>query len=79
MRVSGNAPFWFFTKKFWSFVRLKVAASVIAAPVAPPDALRCSLVLAVVRTKVSSPPSADIAFALAEAIYKQLANAGSAD
>src|SRR4030095_13387538 len=34
MRISGNAPFWFFTKKFWSFVRLKVAASVIAAPVA---------------------------------------------
>ena len=34
MRVSGNAPFWFFTKKFWSFVRLKVAASVIAAPLA---------------------------------------------
>jgi hypothetical protein len=34
MRVSGGAPFWFFTKKFWSFVRLKVAASVIAAPLA---------------------------------------------
>jgi hypothetical protein len=34
MRVSGNAPFWFFTKKSWSFVRLKVAASVIAAPLA---------------------------------------------
>jgi hypothetical protein len=32
MRVSGGAPFWFFTKKFWSFFRLKVAASVIAAP-----------------------------------------------
>src|SRR4030095_17034940 len=34
MRVSGGAPFWFFTKKFWSFVRLKVAASVIATPLA---------------------------------------------
>src|SRR5262245_24539357 len=34
MRVSGNAPFWFFTKKFCSFVRLKVAASVITAPLA---------------------------------------------
>src|SRR5262245_25331866 len=34
MRVSGSAPFWFFAKKFWSFVRLKVAASVIAAPLA---------------------------------------------
>jgi hypothetical protein len=34
MRVSGSAPFWFFTKKFLSFVRLKVAASVIAAPLA---------------------------------------------
>jgi hypothetical protein len=34
MRVSGSVPFWFFTKKFWSFVRLKVAASVIAAPLA---------------------------------------------
>ena len=34
MRVSGSAPFRFFTKKFCSFVRLKVAASVIAAPLA---------------------------------------------
>jgi hypothetical protein len=34
MRVSGSAPFWCFTKRFWSFVRLKVAASVIAAPLA---------------------------------------------
>src|SRR5262245_62184408 len=34
MRMSGSAPFWFFTKKFLSFVRLKVAASVIAAPLA---------------------------------------------
>src|SRR4029079_6329169 len=34
MRVSGNAPFWVFTKKFWSFARLKVTASVIAAPLA---------------------------------------------
>src|SRR6476659_11186192 len=34
MRISGSAPFWVFAKKFWSFVRLKVAASVIAAPLA---------------------------------------------
>jgi hypothetical protein len=34
MRVSGSAPIWFFTKKFLSFVRLKVAASVIAVPLA---------------------------------------------
>src|SRR5262245_63952211 len=34
MRVSGNVPFWCFTKRFRSFVRLKVAASVIAAPLA---------------------------------------------
>ena len=34
MTVSGNAPFWVFTKKFWSFARLKVTASVIAAPLA---------------------------------------------
>ena len=34
MRISGSAPFWVFAKKFWSFVRLKVAASAIAAPLA---------------------------------------------
>src|SRR6476661_10202515 len=34
MTMSGSAPFWVFTKKFRSFVRLKVAASVIAAPLA---------------------------------------------
>ena len=34
MTVLGSAPFWFFTKKFWSFVRLKVAASIIAVPLA---------------------------------------------
>jgi hypothetical protein len=34
MRVSGSAPLRFSTKKFWSFVRLKVAASIIAAPLA---------------------------------------------
>src|SRR6476646_4247412 len=34
MTMSGSAPFWVFTKKFRSFVRLKVAASLIAAPLA---------------------------------------------
>ncbi|MFZ0066393.1 MAG: transporter [Pseudolabrys sp.] len=34
MTVSGSAPFWVLTKKFRSFVRLKVAASIIAAPLA---------------------------------------------
>ncbi len=34
MSVSGSAPFWVFTEKFWSFARLKVTASVIAAPLA---------------------------------------------
>src|SRR6185437_16134816 len=34
MTVLGSAPFWVFTKKFWSFVRLKVAASIIAVPLA---------------------------------------------
>src|SRR6476661_11137388 len=34
MTMSGSAPFWVFAKKFWSFVRLKVAASAIAAPLA---------------------------------------------
>src|SRR5215475_14595772 len=35
MRMSGSDPSCFFPKKFsWSFVRLKVAASVIAAPLA---------------------------------------------
>src|SRR5215813_6697655 len=35
MRMSGSDPSWFFAKKFsWSFVRLKVSASVIAAPFA---------------------------------------------
>src|SRR5262245_28507479 len=35
MRATVDTPSWFFTKRFsWSFVQLKVAASVIAVPVA---------------------------------------------